>query len=389
MSELRKHKKKLMHISHTDIRTDSRILKAIGVGISAGFEVSAIGLETPGSGVAREGGGPTCIETMPLRSRALTWLPNGLRHLLSLLEATIRIVPAALKMKPDLIHCHDTLVLPLAVVLKSVLNCKLIYDAHELESDRNGLSKWLGRATLRCEKMLWPFIDALITVSPSIENWYVSTIGSKRSVVILNSPAHDANLRPTSRYLRDRFGISDDKTVYLYIGILGPGRGIERILDAFQKVAPTSALVFLGFGEFESSIRTVSLKKDSGVYLHPAVPHDDVVLVAASADVGLCMVEAVSLSDYFCLPNKLFEYAFAGLPVIASRFPEIARVVERYRLGVCADLDVDSIAAAMEATGRDRWRVVDQGSLYDLTWQSQAELLQALYSELSEVDASL
>ena len=106
-------------------------------------------------------------------------------------------------------------------------------------------------------------------------------------------------------------------------------------------------------------------------------------MVAASADVGLCMIEAVSLSDYLCLPNKLFEYAFAGLPVIASKFPDIAKVVEGYGLGVCADIDVDSISSAMGETCRERRRVqVDL--INNLSWQAQAARLNALYLEVFE-----
>ena len=376
-------KKKILHLSHTDIRTDSRILKAIEVGISAGFCVSAVGLETPGSGVARDGTDSLDITTKRLGSRKLGVLPTGLRHALSLIEAASRMIPTAFRKRPDLIHCHDTLVLPIAVVLKIVLRCKLIYDAHELESDRNGLSKFLGRATFLCEKLLWPVIDALIVVSPSIKDWYLSNIGGKRSEVILNSPVIGPAGRSPSRYLREKFGIPDEKPIFVYVGILGRGRGIERIIEAFERISSAAALVFLGFGELEGKIRNVSKREGSGVYLHSAVPHDEVVMVAASADVGLCMIEAVSLSDYLCLPNKLFEYAFAGLPVIASKFPDIAKVVEGYGLGVCADIDVDSISSAMGETCRERRRVqVDL--IHNLSWQAQAARLNALYLEVFE-----
>lgn len=376
-------KRKILHLSHTDIRTDSRILKAIEVGISAGFRVSAVGLETPGSGVARDGTESRDITTKRLVSRKFIVLPTGVRHALSLIEAASRIIPTALRKRPDVIHCHDTLVLPVAAVLKIILRCRLIYDAHELESDRNGLSKFLGGATFRCEKLLWPVVDALVVVSPSIKDWYLSNMGGKRSEVILNSPVIGPAGRGPSRYLRKKFGIPDEKPIFIYVGILGRGRGIERIIEAFQRVSSAAALVFLGFGELEGKIRNVGKKEGSGVYLHSAVPHDEVVMVAASADVGLCMIEAVSLSDYLCLPNKLFEYAFAGLPVIASKFPDITKVVEGYSLGVCADLDVDSISSAMATTCRESRRVqVDL--LHDLSWQAQAARLSALYLEVLE-----
>ena len=60
----------------------------------------------------------------------------------------------AIRQKPDLIHCHDVLVLPLGVIVKLITRAKLIYDAHELESDRNGLSKFDGFLTLHFERLL-------------------------------------------------------------------------------------------------------------------------------------------------------------------------------------------------------------------------------------------
>ena len=46
----------------------------------------------------------------------------------------------------------------------------------------------------------------------------------------------------------------------------------------------------------------------------------------------MCLIQNVSLSDYYCLPNKLFEYCFAEIPVLASNFPDISQTVEKYDL---------------------------------------------------------
>jgi len=99
------------------------------------------------------------------------------------------------------------------------------------------------------------------------------------------------------------------------------------------------------------------------------------------ADCGLCLIEDVSLSDRLCLPNKLFEYAFAGIPVLASRLHEIARVVNEYRLGACCDNDADSIEAAVlkiEREGLAR----PEADLTELSWDTQAKRLQEAYRQL-------
>ena len=57
------------------------------------------------------------------------------------LEITVKMFRRAKKLNPQIIHCHDTPVLPLGLALKFATGAKIIYDAHELESERNGLSK--------------------------------------------------------------------------------------------------------------------------------------------------------------------------------------------------------------------------------------------------------
>jgi hypothetical protein len=106
-----------------------------------------------------------------------------------------------------------------------------------------------------------------------------------------------------------------------------------------------------------------------------------VVSVVQSADVGICLIENVSLSDYFSLPNKLFEYAFSGVLVLASKFPDIEQVVSRYRLGVCADLEIESIVEAMA-----RLKVQAGGDvkvdLSDISWVAQSARLSESYRRL-------
>lgn len=100
-----------------------------------------------------------------------------------------------------------------------------------------------------------------------------------------------------------------------------------------------------------------------------------------SADYGFCMVERVSLSDYYSLPNKLFEYAFAGVPVLASNFPDMQELVERFKLGLCAANDAGAIAqAVVRLQGGDRQRMTSD--IESLGWQAQAERLTALYERL-------
>jgi glycosyltransferase involved in cell wall biosynthesis len=385
MSNLR-----VLHLSNTNIRSDSRILKEMNAlaGCEKKYTLYAIGVQTDEGSIESAQSRLMNIDSINLRSRGFRYLPRPARHLLSLLELTAKMTFKALLIKPIIIHCHDAPVLPLGAIIKVMTGSKLIYDAHELESDRNGLAPLLSKAILIAEKVFWPFVDHLITVSPSIEKWYQINIGNKPSKIILNSPTvlgvGASRGGFDKSYLRRKYEISANEKIFIYVGILGRGRGIEGLLDVFSD-SPAAHLVFMGYGELEKTIIKI-VDLHAKIHLHPAVPHEDVVDVIRSADVGLCMIEKVSLSDYYCLPNKLFEYCFAGIPVIASDFPDIVDVVRRFDLGLCCGQDKANIKRAVELFTHDKIRKdVDIERLGELSWEAQAVKLVAVYAHVSSL----
>ena len=376
----------ILHLTHTDIYTDSRILKEMHSlsNASKGYVVHGIGVRRKEDEQNVGNSDSLILDSVTLKSRSFTFVPKVIRHSLSFIELTSKMVWKAIKTKPKVIHCHDTLVLPLGALVKLFTGAKLVYDAHELESNRNGLSKTLGKLTLTFEKFLWRYIDRLIVVSPSINRWYQENIGEKKSEIILNSPIVQSleNNESEKRYLREYFSISSESKIFLYIGILGRGRGIDLITEAFKSKDIRSSLIFLGYGELSDDLKNLA-KEYPHIYVHDAVSHDKVVSIAKSADVGLCLIQNVSLSDYYCLPNKLFEYCFAEIPVLASDFPDIRQVVDTYNLGKCTKLDTQDIYKAIkEFEESEALPQIDVNDLFELTWKAQEEKLIKLYDGL-------
>jgi glycosyltransferase involved in cell wall biosynthesis len=376
---------KILHLTQTDIRADSRILKEMQSLLNSDNNYRLFGI-----GVIQRGGEPSVStsENLNIRSigiyfRDVRYLPKMLVHSLLVVEILIKMSVFALKIKPTVIHCHDTPVLPLGVFVKLLTGARLIYDAHELESNKNGLSKTLGKLTLFVEKLLWRFIDRLIVVSPSIQKWYANNVGKKKSEVILNSPLlKKQENNYNSLYLREKFSIPDESKIFLYIGIFEEGRGIGLITEAFKNNKLKSHLVFLGYGVMKEKLLALS-KENNNIHIHDAVPHEEVVPIAKSADVGLAMIENVSLSDYYCLPNKLFEYIFSQIPILASNFPDILNVVEKYNLGKCSNLDSKSICSAIKEF--EEMKIlpkIDLKEMYGLSWNAQEEKLNKLYKEI-------
>ncbi len=372
---------KILHLTHTDVRVDSRILKELGALEAAGlYELHAIGMAEHGSG-----GGVDFLHSarvLSMRSffRSLRWLPSTLRHVLIYLEILFRVSAAGFFVRPQLVHCHDTPLLPVAVFLAWLCRAKVIYDAHELESEKNGQTALVSRVTYLMEKASWGGVDGLVTVSGSIMRWYESRFAKRESELVLNSPVIAATTLADGqmeRRFHRKYGIPDECLVFVYLGLFVPGRGVEKLLQVFSAQDVQAHIVFVGRGPLREMIEHCA-KDNQRLHVHDAVPHDQVVSLVKSADYGVCLVERVSLSDYYSLPNKLFEYAFAGVPVLASDFPDMQELVERFGLGTCTADDEASITQAvlrLQNSGLQRVTT----DLAPLGWVSQAEHLRELY----------
>ncbi len=379
----------ILHCTHTDILSDNRILKEINsISKIHGVCVFGVGFKSSESGAVSEQPVPR-IYTHELFSRRAAIQPKFIRHFVVAIEMLIVACRYGVQIKPKIVHCHDTPMLLAGVFLKLFCSSKIIYDAHELESKRNHQGRIGSWLTILVEKFSWPFINHLITVSPSIIDWYMEKLGKKPSTLVLNSPfisslGESAHSLDGIKPLRQRFNIPNDCKIFIYLGLLMPGRGGQVLLDSFCSPEVRSHIVFVGYGSEVRLIKDYSLKHNN-IHYHPPVPHEHVVALASSADYGLCMIENVSLSDYYCLPNKLFEYAFSGIPVLASNFPDMRKIIKNYNLGETCNIDVGSIVSAIKRIENLNLKY-EKKSIYALSWGAQEVSLQAAYkSVLSQI----
>src|SRR5690606_25297168 len=131
-------------------------------------------------------------------------------------------------------------------------------------------------------------------------------------------------------------GIRSDQTIFLYQGGLSSGRGIEILIEAFSnQEGDKNGLVCMGYGPLEHSIKEKA-DTTATIFYHPAVMPDVLLAHTSSADDGISFVEDLCLSSRYCLPNKVFEYLLAGLPVLTSDLFEMQRLVESEKVGIVA-----------------------------------------------------
>lgn len=285
-------------------------------------------------------------------------------------------------------HCNDLGALPvgLACRLLSSVRPKIIYDAHELEPERAGVSRRM-RALIRIvERALIRYADRMITVSPSIADEYRRLYRRQRPEVVLNVPYY----REKVQYdlLRERFGISEQTRIFVYQGILSRGRGLPLLLRVFSGIEIDCCIVFIGSGELEAEIAAAAARSDK-IYHVPNVDPLELSRLTMSGDFGVALIENVSKSYDYCLPNKLFEFLVAELPVLVSNVFEMSRFVQQHGVGVVSELDEQTV----EAKVRELMRVDKDEFVRNIrkikrtyTWEEQEPLLLRLYAGLLDLN---
>jgi len=326
-------------------------------------------------------------EVVRISRDAPPWLPGSAGKVFGVAVWTFRVLRRFRNEPLACINCHSLSTLPLGVLLKLRTRARLVYDPHELETEANGLAGPRRAMSKVVERALYRAADEVIVVGERISDWYHHAYGGRRPTVILNCPPARESRRSSA--LREALGLPTDAMIFLYQGILGPGRGVELLLHAFANLDdPRKVLVFLGMGPLEREIAAIAARR-ANVRLHPAVPPLRLPEFTASADVGMCLIEDTCLSYRYCMPNKLFEYFAAGVPAVVSNLPEIAQVVASQDSGWVVPgwsaSELRSIIGSIGPREIEAARVGAARAAGVYTWQAQVPALTSVYARLGFV----
>ncbi|SKA71579.1 Glycosyltransferase involved in cell wall bisynthesis [Paucidesulfovibrio gracilis DSM 16080] len=295
----------------------------------------------------------------------------------------------------DIYQAHDLNTLPVAWWLARKHKAKLVYDSHELYLNRNR-TKPRGRINdfllASMEKFLIRRCHAAITVNDTIAKELAVRYRIPTPHVIMNAPlSKSTEAAVESEALRRELGIPQQRFLILYCGGITFNRGLEKVIQSMA-LLPDCHLVFMGYGTAEYTESLLRIAEEHGVHerfdFFGPVPSDMVTTYASCADLGIAPIENVCLSYYYCSPNKVFEYLNAGLPVVASDFPEMRRVIEEFSVGGVFDPENPSdIARAItdikenpEAARQMRANTVNAAGKFH--WGNEAEKLLNIYKGL-------
>jgi glycosyltransferase involved in cell wall biosynthesis len=306
-----------------DLVTDNRVKRTCTVFSELGFDVLLVGR-------LRKKSLPLEYHNMKTHRFRLIFDKGALFYA----ELNIRLFLFLLFKKVDVLYSNDLDTLPanfFATWFKP--KSRLIYDTHELFTEVPELEnrKLVKNTWLNIEKYIFPKLNNIITVNESIAKIYEAKY-SKSILVVRNVPEKYEN---QISFSKSKIGLPDDKFILIIQGSgLNVDRGVEEAVLSMQFI-DNALLVIVGSGDVIPLAKEIVYQKRLGdkVKFFNKRPYHEMMQLTSNAHIGLSLDKPLSDNYRFSLPNKLFDYIQAGIPVLSSELIELKKIITKYKIG--------------------------------------------------------
>ena len=273
---------------------------------------------------------------------------------------------------PDIFITAD--LFALAVCAKQNKKCVKIFDSRELYSKLAALvNKPLAQFFWSLyEKIFYKSMDRIIVTAESDKMYLINRYGGKEIEMIYNFPQiPNSN---SNMDIRKRFNITSNTKIFIYQGAIQAGRGIDVMIKLLTKF-PQCVAFIVGEGDYKIQLEqyAIELKVNDRIFFIGAIPYKELLSITEQADLGFSLIQPISQSYEQALPNKLFEYGLAGIPTIASDFPELKQYTIDFNLGLVVNpTDFEAqIKTVNELLTWDNKEELSNTVKQNFTWESQ------------------
>ncbi|NPA45259.1 MAG: glycosyltransferase family 4 protein [Chlorobi bacterium] len=180
-----------------------------------------------------------------------------------------------------------------------------------------------------------------------------------------------------------------NEKLIIYQGAVNVGRGIEQLIKAMQYVK-NAKFIIVGNGDIFEDVKklTKDLKLNDRVYFTGKIPFNELFAYTKKADIGISIEENIGLNYYYALPNKLFDYIRANVPILASRLPEIENVVKTYNIGCFIENHnpkhiAEKINFMLNSPEKMQiWKENLKKTSEELCWENEEKILKEIFENL-------
>ena len=360
--------KKIMVSVTNDLVTDQRVHKVCTSLQKAGFEVCLIGRQRKRSLEVGERSYQTHRIKLLFNSGPLFYLNYNLALLWYLL-----------KNRSDIFLSNDLDTLAANFIASRMKNNPLIYDSHEYFTEVPELvnRKWVKKIWETIESFILPKVDAAYTVSAPIAEAYFQKYGIKMELI--------RNF-PVQREISEKPAKS--QKVIIYQGAINVHRGIEQMIDAMQWIEDAEFWI-IGGGDIEDKVkRQIESKSFSDkIVFFGQKPFHELQELTVQATIGISLEQQIGLNYTFALPNKIFDYIHAGVPVLVSNLPEVSKIIQKYNIGLMIEeIEPKTIAEKvnemMHSERFEEWKSECKKASMEYNWKNEEKKLIEIISSL-------
>jgi glycosyltransferase involved in cell wall biosynthesis len=362
-------KKRIIVSVTSDLVSDNRVHKVCSTLARTGFQVTLAGRMLPGS-LKLEG------RIYSTRRFRLPFAKGPMFYA----AYNVRLFVYIMFSKYDVLLSNDLDTLPANFLISKLKKKPLIYDSHEYFTQVPELVRRpkVQRIWEWMERKMVPDVDAAYTVCNSIAEIYTKKYGVPFQVV-RNLPLASDQVVPIDDEDRDQ--------IIIYQGAVNEGRGLEQAIRAV-KFLDGIRLVIAGDGDKRKILQKLAVDEgvSDKVEFRGRLPIHQLAELTRSAAVGLSIEEDIGLNYHFALPNKLFDYIQAQVPVLVTDLPEMLAVVNGYEIGeVISDLNPRNLAAVLadmvaNTEKRKLWKKNLKQAARELVWEKEERILYEIFN---------
>ena len=352
--------KRIIVTVSNDLVTDQRVHKMCCTLIEMGYDLLLIG--------RKHGSQETLYRDYATKRISMLFH----RGFLFYAELNLRLFFLLFFTKKEMLFSNDLDTLIPNYFVAKLQRKELIFDSHELFSEIPELKhrKLIKQFWLTIERWILPRLTKVITVSDAIKKHYKNLYGIE-AVVIRNLPLEKSVHQQSFPFP------TENKNIILYQGAVNIGRGIELMIETI-KLLDNCVLVIIGAGDIIEVLKqkvSSQTLKNKVRFMGKVLPKD-LRQFTPNATIGLSLEEDIGLNYRYALPNKLFDYIQAEVPVIVADLPEMKKLVETYQVGeILWERSPKSLAKLILKVISNNYTIALQKAKRELTWTKEKDKL--------------